>query len=864
MMFITRGGMPCVSGFASALCQLSRDSRVDTAANRDILDVLSCCCKCSASALSSSAASASASLHTLQLISDVWPHACDYSSQVQRPALIFIALAFSRYGPQTVSKLEVTQNSVAAIVQVIVQHIESSQLQIAADDAAAQASAAESACQVLCACLSVQPSLSVTVVPRNIFTHLCSFGWSWIRPPASSSLVDGISSLVVTPLRSAVAGLASHVFNDLLHLNNASPSLKLVIQLLEINATYVCDIFSEDISAAAGASSSDPSEYATLLLQYATICSLCGRGRVQFSDEVEIACGFGMSLLFDGAWATLPPSCHNLIAERYFLHAVFMSRHVMSQATVSAAAFSDILRGALSPMEGGFAASVSLAALMCPCEDAGESEGSRLQHLKLPGNFAEDFLWSLETSPPPASNGRVLQISVLFLVGMALGWTAPSEAEWSHRAMSFYAVLLSGDCPMQHLLLQTISDIVISRMDTLQPTLSIALISRTCHLRNDLLTPFGRSLLLQLCSCLKAGSVTPTSLQPLLVNLLSVLDDPTCVDALVIRTLVLALAAASSVSQSMVSEEIPNITTICLGAQRHVLRSLAAADAQGVFDIETLQSLQLLCRLGATDILIAEGMLQYLLRAFDAGIGIVPVKSIIMSVWHAFAPQYAGEAWLRCRLIVSRILLHSNFASILVQRDIVATLADMIAHTVTIDYWACREVMPRVASVLSSALQFQSVNLVQNIFDALQPRVPELDTSNWCEEFVVITSRCCGCDDTIPHNSALRLSACRLICSISQQSASSVALSSVTNHLIEALAPCSKNSDTMILLVRTMLVVAVASPMLLADRFPYAIVMDIPLHVMDNLSVEAIGCVTRRKYLMAARDAQFDSYIVQS
>ena len=842
MMFIARGGMPCVSELASALCQLSRNPRVDAASAGEILDVLASCCTCAAAALSSAAASASAPLHTLQFISDIWTHACDYSSKVQRPALIFIALAVSRHGPQTVSKLVLSETDVAAIVQVIVHHIESSQLQLAADDAADQASAAESACQVLCACLSVQPSLSSTAIPRNIFTHMCSFGWNWTRLSVSSSLVDSISSLVATPLQSVCAGLASHIFADLLHLDNTSPSLKLVVQLLEINASHVCDTFAADLSASKSDGASSPDVYCQLLLQYAAICSK--------TNMCDAACGFGMGLLFDDAWAALPASFCNLMAERFYLHAIFLSRQVISQATVSAAAFTDVLREALSPTDGGSAASLSLAALLCPCEeDPSESAGFRLPHLKLPEDFAEDFMWSLETSPSPTCNGRAFQISVLLRVGTVLSWTAPSEVEWRHRAASHYAVALAGDCPMQHLLLQTISEIVISRIDTLHPSLSIALVARTRHLRNDLTTPFGRCLLLQLGSCLQAGFVTPASLQPLLVNLLSVLNDETSGNALVTRTLVLALAAASSVAHSIVSEEIPNIVTMCHSAQRHVLRSLAAADARGVFDLETLQCLQLLCRLGASDVLVAEGMLEHLLRAFDSGIGIIPVTCITMCVWHAFAPQYAGEAWLRCRLIVSRILLHSNFANLLVQREIATTLADIIAHTIIVDYWACREVMPRVASILSSALQYQSVNLVRDFFVALQPRVPDLDASNWCEEFVVITSRCCACDDSVPDNAALRLAACRLICAVSQKSAASVTLSAVANNLVEALAPCSINSETMVLLIRTMLVAAAASPVLFTDRFPCALVKNIPLDVMGNLSVEAILCAVQRKCL---------------
>ena len=78
MMFIARGGMPCVSGMAAALSQLSRNPRVDAASAGEILDLLASgctpldplpppqplllCTRCS--------------LFLLQ-----WTHACDYSSK---------------------------------------------------------------------------------------------------------------------------------------------------------------------------------------------------------------------------------------------------------------------------------------------------------------------------------------------------------------------------------------------------------------------------------------------------------------------------------------------------------------------------------------------------------------------------------------------------------------------------------------------------------------------------------------------------------------------------------------------------------------------------------------------------------------
>ena len=51
MMFIARGGMPCVSGMAAVfLCQLSRNPRVDAASAGEILDLLASGCTGAAAA----------------------------------------------------------------------------------------------------------------------------------------------------------------------------------------------------------------------------------------------------------------------------------------------------------------------------------------------------------------------------------------------------------------------------------------------------------------------------------------------------------------------------------------------------------------------------------------------------------------------------------------------------------------------------------------------------------------------------------------------------------------------------------------------------------------------------------------------
>jgi hypothetical protein len=221
-----------------------------------------------------------------------------------------------------------------------------------------------------------------------------------------------------------------------------------------------------------------------------------------------------------------------------------------------------------------------------------------------------------------------------------------------------------------------------------------------------------------------------------------------------------------------------------------------------------------------------------------------------MSLWHAFAPEYAGDAWFRCRLIVLRILLHSNFSGLLAQRDTVAALADILTNTISFDNWICLEVMSSIAIVLSSALQYHSVDLIRDFFDVLLNCVPKVDPSHWSKEFMVITSRCCGCDYSLPESPSLCLSACRVILAISEQNVSAVASSDVVCHLVAALSPCSTNSDSMALLVRAMLTVASASPMLLVDQFPSAL-LSISLDIMDNLSVDAIHCVVQREQLLA-------------
>jgi hypothetical protein len=861
--FIARDGMSCISDFASVLCKLSRDQQLYAVYAERVQNALSSCCKCYTSMLSSpSASSISASSLTHHLISHIWFHACDYKSKAQLPALILIALAVSRHGPAVMSSLAASEADVAAIVQIIVSHIDSVCNQFVASDAEYQARAAESACNVLCECLNSQPSLSATVIPRTIFPHLCTNGWSWARSAVPQTHIETFSEMVALPVRPAVKGLASLVLGDV-HMQNSSPWLKLVVCLLETNASFVCDVLTDDISLMAADKESDSSSYATRLLQYSTICSLCGR--LQASDEVETAYGFGMGLLFDDAWSVLPSSFHDLFAQRHYLHSFFLSRCVMSQAAVSAAAFSDLLLGSLVPTVGGSAASLSLALMLCPCDDAaGESEEFKLDHLKLPDDFPEMLLTSLETSPPPESNCRAMQISVLFRIGMALNWNAPRDVVWKHRVAGYYALALTLNCPLQHFLLQTISELLLSYLDVFPAaSLSIALIFRTHQICNDLISPFGQSLLTQICLCLEAGFVTPTSLQLLLVNLLKAMDDEACVNILMTRTFILALAAAGSVSPSIVAAEIPDIASICRLAQRHVRRSLAASDAQGAFDLETLQSVQLLCRFGAFDVLVAEGMISHLLRSFDAGIGVVAMKCVIFSIWHAFAPEYAGDAWLRCRFIVSRMLLHSSFSDLISQRDIVITLSEIITHTICIDLWVSSELMPRIASILSSALHFHSVMLIRNFCDVLLSLLPKFDPSIWCEEFVVIISQCCGCSFTDTETPALRLSACRVIYAISDKNTSVIASSAVVCHLIEALLPCSASSDSIVLLLRIMSTIASVSSMPLAERFP-SVFLSIPLNVMDTFSIDVFDCAVRCEcFLLIANVAIFHSRVVQ-
>jgi hypothetical protein len=847
--FIKRGGMACISEFVSVLCLLLQDHRADEAVAAQIQDLLSICCQCYTLALSvASLSSNSAFSPTLRLISDVWPHACNSASNVQRPALVLIALAVSQLDPEILRDVEASETNLAAIVQVIVCHIESSRAQIVLDDVDYRANGIESACQVLSACLSLQPSSSVAIIPRNIVPHLCSCGWKWARSAVASSIIESFSSLVMLPLRQFVTEFAVHVCGDALRLENASPWLSLVVRLLETNASYMSDIFTDDIATAAADKDSNPSEYATRLLHYATICSLCGKS--QDSDAVETVFGFGMGVLFDEVWKSLPQSCDKLIAQRNYLHAFFMSRNVMSHAAISAAAFSDLLLGALMPTDGGCFASLSLTMLLCPCEDYTIENGDfRLEHVKLPDDFAENLMKSLESSPPSESISRALQVSILFRVGMALNWKAPSESEWRHRVTSYYAIALTSSCTMQHVLLQTISEIVLSRAEALPASLSNSLVFRTHQLRNDVHTPFGRNILLQIGLQLKAGHVTLSSIRILLTNVLIAMDVESHLNLLMTRTLVLALAAAGAVPPAILAAEVPDALSIGCSAGRHVLRSLAAADVQGIFDVEIFESVQLLCRLGVSDTLIPEGLFALLLRSFDTGIDVVALKCIAMSLWHAFAPEYAGDAWFRCRLIVLRILLHSNFSDLLGQHDIVEALADIVTNVICIDHWLCREVMSHIASILSSALQYQLVVPIRDFFDVLLRCVLKVNSSHWSEEFIVIISRCCGCDNSMSDSSALRLSACRVVFAISEQNPSVFASSVVICHLVEALPLCSAHSDSTVLLVRTMISVASASPMLLADRFPSAL-SSVPFDVIDNLSTNAMECVVQREWFL--------------
>jgi hypothetical protein len=842
--FVARGGMPCISAFSSALCRLARDGRVGAAAADDIQDVLSRCCTCYTSMISVASA-LSAPLPTIQLISDVWTHACDGRSKAQHPALVVTALAISRLGPRIMSDLAGAETNLEAIVNIIAAHTESARLLSANELAACDVSALESACQVLSACVSVRPSLSATVIPRDVLLHLCSCGWTWMRSPVSASFVDSVSAMVTAPLQQVVSGVASHVFGDVLRMGNSSPWLKLVIRLLETNSSHVCDILMDDVSAAAAGSAADPSIYITRLLQYSTLCSMCGSS--DNSDEVETAFGFGMGLLFDDAWKLLPSSCHDMIFQRHYLHAFFLTRHVMSKTAVSADAFSDVLLGALVPTDGGCAAALSLALLLCHREEeAGDNEDFKLEHMNLPERFAEDFMRSLESSTPSESNGRCLQISLLLRVGTALNWKASGKSEWTNRITNYYAQALVLNCELQHLLLETMSEVLFPDNDTVSVSLSVALIFRTRHLSGDLRVPFGQSILSQIGSCLKAGFVPASLLQSLLANLLKVADDGSHSDPLLPHTLILALAAASSVDPSIIAAEVPDIDTLCRSAQRHVIRSLAAADARGVFDMEIFQSVQLLCRSKAFDVLIAEGMLVHFLRSFDTGIGVATAQCIMLSVWHVFTPEYTGDAWIRCFPIVTRILLHSNFPDLLVQHDNVLVLAELITNTMSIGHGLCRTVMPHIASVLSSALQCQAVTLVRKFYDALQRCVHKIDPADWCEEFVVVTARCCGCNYDKSDTDTLRLSACLVIFAISERNPSVVAASVVICHIIEAIEPCSSNSESMALLLNTMLSVVAVCPLLLVDQFPSAI-LSVSLEAMDNLSADTVLCLVQRK-----------------
>jgi hypothetical protein len=856
--FVARAGMPCISEFALALCQLECDRRINTAVAEQIQDALSSCCNLYTLMMSiSSAISASASAQTLQLISVIWPHACNGQSKAQKSAISVIAAAVSKHGAAVVSDLAATADSLSSIVRLVVAHIESSRLQLTDECAACDALPAEAACLVLTACISVQPSLSVTVVPRDVLLQLCSFGWKWARCCPLPSLVETVSSMVAMPLRQVVSDLTSHIFGDVVHMENLSAWIKLVTRLLETNATYMCDIFMDDISALVAAEATDnqlsatdnhvnSSQIATRLLQYATICSLCGR--FGHSDEVEIAFGFGMGLLFDNAWKTLPDSCHDLLFQRHYLHALFLSRHVMSKTTVSAAAFLEVLLCALAASDAGCAAALSLALLLCQCKDDADDADFKLDHMVLPDHFEEDFIRSLEMSLPSQSNSRSLQISLLFRIGMVLNWKAPIESRWKHRVINYYAQVLVLDCPLQHVLLQTISEMVLSPPETTPVSLSSALIFRTHHLSSDLLVPYGQSLLSQICSCLKCGCVTVASLRPLLINLLSAINDDSCVDRTLTRTLIMALAAASSFVPSVLSAEISDITAICRSAQRHVMRSLGAAEACRVYDIETFQAIQLLCRLKVCDVLITEGLLAYFLRSFGAGIGVDVLQCISMSVSHAFAPDYADNSWTNCVPIVTQILLHSNFSGMLLQQDYVITLTELVTHALGIEYWLCRKAMPRIASLLVHALHYHAVNLLRDFYDSFLRCIPKLDICDLCEEFVVVVARCCGCNYTISDAAALRLSACRAIFAISELNLSVVAASVVVCQLIEAIEPCSASSESMVLLVRTMLLVAEASPLLLVDPFPSAI-LRVPLEVFDSLSAEVIHSVIQRKQL---------------
>lgn len=854
LTFVARGGMSCIAEFSSALCRLARDPRTSTVTAEQIQDVLSGCCKCYKFMMSvASTLSSSASQPTLQLISDVWPYACDGLSKAQKSALAVIAFAVSKHGSAVMNNMTASAESLESVVRHVVAYVECCQSRTVNESVACDASAAESACQVLTACITVQTSLSATVIPREVLTHLCTFGWKWALSSPSPSLVDSISLMAAIPLRPVVSKICSHIFDDVLHMENSSAWIKLVVRLMETNASYICDVFMDDISAAAAAAAaddhSDSSQLATRLLQYATICSLCGR--YENSDEIETALGFGMGLLFDDVWKTVPASCQDLNFQRHYLHNLFLSRQVMSKTAVSAAAFSEVLLCSLAPTDVGCAAALSLALLLCRHEEDADNGSFKLEHMTLPDSYPGDLIRSLEMLPHPDSNGRSLQVSLLFRIGMVLNWNACGESQWNHRVITYYARALALDCPLQHVLLQTISELVLSPPDITPTYLSSALIFRTQHLASDLLVPFGQSLLSQICFCLKSGFVSVVLLHSLLINLLKAMNDDSRNDPLLTRALVLTLSAASLAAPSVISAETSDFTALCCSAQRHVLHSLAAADAQGAFDIETFQSIQLLCRLKVCDALLAEGLLPYFLRSFDTGINIDAVQCIIMSLSHAFAPEFSGDSWSRCVPIVSRILMQSDFSELLVLHNNVIILAELIIHSLCIENWLHRKIMYRIALVLDSALRCQSAILLRDFYDAFLLCVPTLDNSDWCEEFVVVSARCCAFDcRTILDSAAIRFSACRVIFAISQLNSPVVAASVVVCSLIEAVESCLASSECIVLLVRSLILVASVSPLLLVELFPSTI-LRISLEAIDRLSADAVHCVIQRKLLSA-------------
>jgi hypothetical protein len=843
--FIARGGLTCISELASVLCQLAQCFSSNTTAVVKVQESLASCCKCYVCALDCTSASTCPASHTLKLLSDVWLHACDSESKAQRSALIFTAVAVSRHGSETLKNLTTTQIRLASIVQIVVSHVETAHTLIVADDVAAeQEVVAKSACQVLCAYLSTHPDLSSTLVPSNILPRLCNIGWSWMRPSVPSSHAERISSMVDMRLRPVVAALASHVVGELLHLQNSSTWLELVIHLLETNASDVCDVFAADLAAAAADQRIDAVQYSTRLLHYATICSMCGS--CQVSDEVEMAWSFGMGLLFDESWDSCPAASHSLLFQRYYLHTVFVSRHVMSKAAVSAAAFSDLVRGALIPTDGGCAASLSLAMMICSSEtDSGSDEVLRLDHVKIPDNFADELMDTLEKLPSPQTSGCALQISVLFSIGYTMNWKIAAEEEWRRRCCSFYSAFLTSDSPMQHVLLQTISETVVSHLNTLPESLPSALIFRSRQLQNDILTPFGPSFLLQINSCLEKGMVAPALLEPLLTNIIKVVSSDASENRLLTRTLVCALAAASCIAPSVVAQEILNVAALCHSAQRHVLRALASAAARGEFDLEIFQSLELLCRFSASEFLISEGMLAHFLKSFDSGVGIVTVKYISMIMRHAFDSKYASSSWTHCMMVVSRIILHGEFSVLLIQNDTVVVLTELVTHLISVNCWVSPEVMSRISCILSSALQHLSIIPITNFLDALLPVAPAFDATAWCQEFILVTLRCCGCS-LVTDSSFLQLAASRIIFTISQQHVSVLASTSLVCHLVEALVSCMTNSDTAALMARSFLNIAAVAPCLLHDSCPISL-STIPLDVMLRLSPDALASVVQCK-----------------